>query len=185
MGVEVPSVVRGATCVVPVGWSCCLLRRPIVRFNPAPPPMLEAEHIVAIYDIAQKLTRTNHKRARLLRYRDKLIRAALEDGVSDRALAIAASMKRANISKIRNPPPRTEPLLVPAIGVHAVNAAYPCCGREARFSDTDSLDPGAVVRKRCIPDKVDWIVSRVVIADTPMGRVDELQWKSTTEKEAP
>lgn len=112
--------------------------------------------------------------------RDEAIRRAIEDGVSDRALAIVARVNMPRISQIARGVSYGNGAPAPlAIGVHAVNAKYPCCHVGVRFHADEAMDPGATLVKYCPRCKTPWIVSRSILASTDRGRVDELHWTTS------
>lgn len=144
-----------------------------------PAPMTEADHIVAVAHASLRHQTADRAARRRATEREDAIRVAAGAGISYRAIAIAADVGESRIPQIiQNTGKPSNPVGDP-LGVHAVNAHYPCHRQLAKFARDESIDPGASVDKTCPTCKTTYTVTRRVIASTSRGRVDELQWEAT------
>lgn len=140
--------------------------------------MNEVDHILLIATRSKSEIARDRAHVTALRNRNEAIRAALEDGVSDRAVAIAAGLNRTMVWQI-NTRGEDRPRIVAEeviTDVHAVNAIYPCCKRQARFGTSDADHP--TVFRQCRECRVEWVVNRSTIVETARGRVDYLKWST-------
>lgn len=145
-------------------------------------PLSERSLIDAVIAAQRELDRHDRRAARSRTARRAAIRAAIDGAVSDRAIAIVTNMARSNIYFVLKAvdEPANDRLPVEYLGVHAINARYPCCGREARFARDEAVEPMSTVARYCRHCRIGYAVSREPIANTPRGRVDELVWSQAT-----
>lgn len=136
--------------------------------------MSEADHILRVHTAARNAARAEKAYNTSMAARDEAIRQALADGVSDRALGIAATLNRTMVWHISSKEARRAPAPPEVIqDVHAIGADYPCCGRQARFG---TADEDGVITRYCRECHITWHVSREAVVETPRGRVDRILW---------
>jgi hypothetical protein len=143
--------------------------------------MTEREHALAIRKAAVALARACAAEATRMAVRDRLIRAAIADGVSHQVCAIAANVNKVRISHIRNARERRDQDPPKSLGIIAINSVYPCHPTvDVRFKADESMDPGTRLYKRCPSCRTGWKITRSVLISTDRGRLDELEWAQPT-----